>query len=272
MSITTLVVCADSHINSTVGLCTPVVDLDDGTYHASRSQRWLYECWIDFCKRAGEAPGRKIAILNGDLGELDVKRRSYQLITPNKATILKMVIDTLEPLLSVVDAVYILRGTAAHTGKSAWLEEAVANDIETVVHHNGTASWWHYRGKCEDVRLDVAHHASMSGLPWTLKNSALRMAAKTVFQYAESYQQPAPHLVIRSHNHKTADSYNNYSSRAIFTPAFCLPTEYAYRAGHENDLADIGGMLITCENGVYDYKDPILYRPKESKRLWSMTM
>jgi len=37
-------VVADTHPNSTVGLCPPEVELDDGgTYHASKAQRWLWE-------------------------------------------------------------------------------------------------------------------------------------------------------------------------------------------------------------------------------------
>lgn len=271
---TTLAIVADLHVNSTVGLCTPVVNLDDGgTYHASPSQRWLHSCWLDFCAKVQASPGRKVAIINGDVGELDTKRRSYQLISPNKATIVSLVLDVLSPLIEVVDQVYITRGTCAHTGKSAWLEEAVASDITNVVRESkAAASWWHIRSVCEGVRLDIAHHAQMGGLPWTEKHAALRLAEKLMWRYAITHGQPPPHLAIRSHNHRTADSYNNYDTRVLFTPAWCLPTEYNYRAGHENDLADYGGMLVTCQDGAYTYDEPVLYHPAESRRLWKLKM
>ena len=273
MTTTTLAIVADLHVNSTVGLCTPVVNLDDGgTYHASPSQRWLHSCWLDFCEKVKASPGRKVAIINGDLGELDIKRRSYQLVSPNKATIVSLVLDVLSPLIEVVDQVYVMRGTAAHTGKSSWLEEAIAQDIITAVHSPEAASWWHIRAKVEDVRLDVAHHASMGGLPWTAKNAANKLAAETIFTYAEEYQQPAPHLVIRSHNHRKADSYNNFSVRTIFTPAWCLPTENEMRNGKYNQRADNGGTLITCQDGQYTYNGPVMYKPAESKRLWRLKM
>lgn len=273
MTQTTLVIVSDEHINSAVGLCKPEINLDDGgTYHVSRGVRWLWNCWLDFCQQASAAPGRKIAILNGDLGELDTKRRSYQLITPNKATIQRMVMDTIEPLLSVVDQVYVMRGTAAHTGKSAWLEEAIGNDLTNSVKQDDAGSWWHLRAVVEGIRLDIAHHASMGGLPWTAKNAANKLAAETVFTYVEEYQQPAPHLVIRSHNHRRADSYDNFSVRVIFTPAWCLPTENEMRNGKYNQRADNGALLITCEDGKYKYDGPVLYRPAESRRLWRMKM
>lgn len=274
MSITTLAIVADLHINSTVGLCTPVVNLDDGgTYHASRSQRWLHDCWLDYCEKVKVSPGRKVALINGDVGELDTKRRSYQLVSPNKSTIVKLCIDVLSPLIEQVEAVYVIRGTCAHTGKSAWLEETIANDItNNVPSSKSVASWWHLRAVVEGVRVDVAHHANMGGLPWTEKHAALRLAERTMWRYAITHKQPAPHLIIRSHNHRTADSYHNYETRAIFTPAWCLPTDYNFRAGHENDLADYGGMIITCQDGTYNYDDPVLYTPRESKKLWSLSI
>ena len=114
-----LICVSDLHINSTVALSPPVVNLDDGgTYHASRGQRWLWECWLDFTERVTGLPGRKVLLINGDMGELDTKRRSNQLITVNKANIQRLVLDTLEPLVTAVDSLIVIRGTMAHTGKA----------------------------------------------------------------------------------------------------------------------------------------------------------
>lgn len=267
---TTLVIVSDLHINSTAGLCTPVVSREKGDYHAHRPQRELWESWLDFCSKAQAAPGRKVAIINGDIGELDAKRRTYELITPNKAEILAMIPEVIEPLIKIVDQVYVMRGTPAHSGKGAWLEEAIGNDLTNSVKQGKVASWYHLRAVVEGIRFDFAHHASMGGLPWTAANAANKLAAKTIFQYADQYQQPSPHLVIRSHNHRTADSYNNHSTRAIFTPCWSLSTEYGFRNGHENDLPHIGGMLITCDSGKYEYNGPVLYKPAESRKIWRL--
>ena len=83
-----LIAVSDLHINSSVAICPPRVQLDDGgTYHPSPGQRWLNECFADFQARVNELKGVKVLMLCGDMGELDVKRRSNQLITTNKATI-----------------------------------------------------------------------------------------------------------------------------------------------------------------------------------------
>jgi len=270
-----LVVTNDQHTNSTVAVCPPVVNLDDGgTYHASRTQRALWDCWRDFWQQANELTKgyRRVGVFNGDLGELDTKKRSVQLISLNKATILSMVIETLEPALGILDAAYFMRGTAAHTGKSSWLEEAVAADTDiTVRESQAAASWWHYRGAASGVRFDIAHHATMGGLPWTSKNAANKLAALTLWYYRVSRNEKAPHVAIRSHNHSTADSYDNFPVRAIFTGAWTILTEHGYRIGLENVLSDIGGMVILCDAGQYTVKK-IPYEPMKDKKIWALKM
>ena len=66
---TVLAVLADTHINSTVGLCRPAVHRDDGgEYLASVAQRWLWECYQDFLRRTTQlaAGARVIGVVNGD--------------------------------------------------------------------------------------------------------------------------------------------------------------------------------------------------------------
>src|SRR3990167_4425730 len=272
---TALIITADKHVNSTVAICPPVVNLDyGGTYHATRTQREFYDYWLDFIQRAKELTTgyRRVGVVNGDLGELDTKKRSIQLITLNKATIQRMIIDVLEPELAILDAVYIMRGTAAHTGKSSWLEEAIANDIDiTVRESEGAASWWHYRGLADRVRVDLAHHAPLGSSPTTKYNGANALAWKTLWYYNVRRKQPAPHLVIRSHNHTRADSFDNFECRALFTPCWTALTEHGYRSGYENEIPDIGGYVILCDGEDYQVKK-INYQLSAGRRLWKLTM
>ncbi len=70
---TTLAVIADTHINSTVGLVRPQINLDDGgTYKASRAQRRLWDYWLEYWRSAPKAD-RVIGIFVGDMVEGDVK-------------------------------------------------------------------------------------------------------------------------------------------------------------------------------------------------------
>jgi hypothetical protein len=207
---TQLIVLSDLHINSTVAVCPPRVQLDDGgTYHASRTQQWLWACLNDIIAQALEIQAdKRVLVLNGDLGELDTKKRSIQLVTLNKATILGMVIDTLEPLLAVTDATYIVRGTPAHEGKSCWLETQVGADIDAVPDpRTGAPSWWHIRSACEDVRLDIAHHASMGSRWWSKANAVLSTAASMEIDYMIGMEQNPKLRIMQVREGSNLDSH-----------------------------------------------------------------
>ena len=266
---TTVAIFSDTHINSTVGLCPPVVNLDDGgTFRSSPLQRDLWRFWLDYWEQIGKLPGKKVCIINGDLGELDTKRRTNQIITPNKATIQRIVLDTLAPAFDTCGAFVFIRGTQAHIGKSAWLEEAIAQDVDATVrcHKDAPASWYHWRGVVDGVRFDVAHHAAMGRLPHTEKNAGNKIASTILYRYCVDMKEKPPHVAVRSHNHRYADSGGNYETFAVCTPAFTAATEYVYRIGQENSVADIGGLAFVCDKGKYDLKD-YRYKPRKGK-LW----
>jgi hypothetical protein len=272
---TALISIADPHINSTVAVCPKVIKLDDGgTYHSSRTQHWLMECWLDFCAKAKEITEgyKKIALFVGDLTELDRKDRGTQIITPNKATILGMVQDTIAPLVDFTNANYFFRGTAAHTGKSSWSEEAIASDTDnTIPSVNGAYSHWHYRGVASGVPVDIAHHTSMGKKPWTKKNAANNAAAEIMWNYQVDRFVKAPKLALRAHVHAYATSGDNYPCEVNCLPSWTTKTEYAYRVGYENAISDIGGIIYLCENGNFD-RIKLFYEPKESRRIWALEM
>ena len=262
-----IIAVGDTHINSSIGLCLPSFNLDDGgTYKASKKQRALWEAWLDFWQTMSKIEAdRKILFLNGDVGELDINRRTTQLITVNKANVLSLIVETLAPALDVVDDIYVIRGTIAHVGKSAWIEEALADDLGAIP--NGDAkSHWHFRGVCEGVKLDITHHAAMGRLPWTEKNAANKIASIVIYRYLHDMKQPIPDIVFRSHNHRYSDSGGNYDTFAVCLPCWQLKTEYVFRLGQENTLPDIGGVYAICEDGKYTY-DKILYKPR-TNRVW----
>jgi hypothetical protein len=178
-----------------------------------------------------------------------------------------MVLDTLAPMLDVVDDVIIVRGTQAHVGKGAWIEEAIAQDLDNTINQAvSPASWYHFRGMFGGVKFDVAHHASMGRLPHTEKNAANKIAATILYRYRVDMDQPAPDVAIRSHNHRRADSGGNYPTFALCTRCWSLATEYAYRIGGENSLADIGGHVFQCEGGEYKHTE-MAYEPRKG-RIW----
>jgi hypothetical protein len=99
-------------------------------------------------------------------------------------------------------------------------------------------------------------------------NAASKLAERAELYYYR-LGKPLPHVVIRSHNHKKADSGDNYSLKAFFTPSWTLKTEFAYRQGHELELADIGGLIFTIEGDKVSH-EWVLYPPKENRRVWAL--
>lgn len=149
---------SDLHVGSTVGLLTGPVELDDGgTYHPTREQDWLAECWSDFWdwvdteKRAANA--RLVTVVNGDVGDMN-SHSAFQLFSVNPAIILDAAAAALEEPCVVSDVVHIVRGTEAHSGGSAWLECKLAQEI------GAPPAWWHLEMELEGVRFDCAHHPS----------------------------------------------------------------------------------------------------------------
>lgn len=275
-----LTIVSDLHVNSTVGLCPRSVNLDDkGTYYPNKTQKWLWRYWLDAWEQTKEfiqGVDTKILLVNGDAVDADHKNRSNQYVTGNQATILKMAVQVLEPGLSVVDKVLFIRGTPAHVGKDAEMEEELANDILNVVRDEDAktpdktapASWWHYRGMIENVAVDFTHHTSMGTLAWTDKNAANKIAADAIMQYTLAGQR-LPQLVIRSHVHRHADSHDNYPVRAIVTPAWQSMTGYGAKL-NPNRLSDIGMItLLIDDNKIYNELKVITKLSQNTRSVWT---
>jgi hypothetical protein len=260
----TIVVISDLHINSAVALCKPSVELDDGQeVKISKGQRWLWNNWLDFLERVEKAEPDTL-VVNGDAVEGDTKNRSYQVLTKNRSSAIRFAADVLDPLCKMVGASYFVRGTAAHGGKSANIEEDLAKDLGGMrSKETGAYSHWSLNFDVEGVRINFAHHTSMSGIPWGRKKAAMILSERLLFESAQNGEL-APHLAVRGHVHRWADSYDAYPIRSLILPCWQLATEYIHRINPDS-LAECGGVLIRCSAGNYEI-EKIDYKPKA--RTW----
>lgn len=257
---------SDAHTNSTVGLCPPCVNLDDGgTYQASKAQRWLWVNYNKYVTRVAQIAKQHnasiTAIFGGDMLEGDSKNRSKQVITRNKSTILSMTAEVLKPLVDISQRAFFLRGTGAHVGKSAELEEELANDCTIAVHMpDGAASWWSLLAEFDGVLFDAAHHGRFGSTPWGKTNPLNQLAARLIMEYAG---RRLPAVAIRSHRHKYGSTYDNYPVMVVQSPAWQLATEYVSSLGMP-EIADIGGLIFTCDRGSYTW-EKMLFTPELTK-------
>jgi hypothetical protein len=259
-------VTSDHHAGSTVSLCPPSVDLDDGgSYQASRAQAWLWQCWRDFWDEAARVRDRLNANLlcayNGDLVEGDHHGTS-QIISRHpgiEQAVARRVLDV--PQALAPDYSFVVRGTESHVGKSGKAEEALAAYLGAEGDpESGTNSWWHLRVERQGVPMDFAHHGRMGQRPWTKANATSMLAAQIFYEHAERGEK-WPRLAFRSHYHQWQDSHLSHPVRVIQTPAWQLKTAYVHKVAPES-LADVGGALAIVRDGEIHSVRPILFTPK----------
>ena len=268
----TLAIISDLHCGSTVGLCHPnEVTLDDGgTYTPSKVQRWLWDNWLAFWSRAKEVKGSgSLGVLcNGDLIDGD-HHGTPQIITRDPNVQLYVLKECFAPVLALKpEMAIVVRGTEAHVGKGASMEESFArwlNKEGVAVPKDGDTSMyshWHFRGAILGHLVDCAHHGRVGQRPWTKSGVVGNLAAQIVMEYANRRESP-PTLAIRSHYHTFHDTYNLFATRLIQTPGFQIHTAFAHKVVPEV-LSDIGGVLVTFEKDKAPEVEVVLFRPHRS--------
>ena len=256
---------ADNHTNRTTGLLYPTTKLDDGLeIKYSKGQQWMWECFIDCCNFAKEIARKNKADiwleLKGDIADGDTKSRTFQVITNNPSTIIKTTIKTLQPALDIASRYFVLRGTAAHTGKSGFYEEIIANEIGAEeCPATGTSTWWQLDFEAAGVLFHGQHHGPLGRLPWTLPNALNSMATRIMLAYAG---QRIPDVSTQGHNHQYGTSGDNYPVEVVALPSWELNKygDYPNRLGII-EIADIGSVMFLCKNGKYE-KIKRLYKPE----------
>jgi hypothetical protein len=257
-----IAVTSDTHIRSTVGLCSPRgVALDDGGwYKPSKAQLWLWDIWQEGWERVGECAAKSGApvwwVSNGDIGDGDHHQTS-QLASRNPVAESELVRDALAVPLEGLgpERIFIVRGTASHVGESACVEERTARGLSKNwpvqwADEPHQASWWHLMMECEGVYLDFLHHGRTGYRPWTHWNATALLAAQITMERVKGGER-IPNLAIRSHFHRHSDSYDAQPCRVIQTPAFQLGTAYVHQKVPES-LADIGMIWIVVDGDHYE--------------------
>lgn len=257
---TILAVVSDMHIGSTVGLCPPKTRLDDGGFYiASSTQRAVWKAWLEYwdmvatIKRNRNA--RVITVFNGDTVDRN-KHTAHQSITTNEATVIAVAAEALRPAVRVSERLCMIRGTAAHVGRGANLEEQLSNeyadDFLILDRQAGTRTWWRWFPEIEGVKFDIAHHpATSSRRPWSKDAAAARLSAILRVEYLEAGLD-VPDVAIRAHMHKAASSGRFGKPETFAMPSWELNCHFAHRLGSTPPVEPVGGLIFVLENGEYD--------------------
>lgn len=257
-----VVLIADLHVGSTIGLCNPVVGLDDGgEYHFNSLQKleydyWTREFWPYVWANEKKDKRKTIVIGNGDMVDGD-HHGTFQTWTRNIDEQENECAKLLEPIAKRASRVYMTRGTPAHVLPSASSDEQVARKIKAQKFtkeplNTRTHSTFHLSLDVYGVLFNVAHHGPNPGTRMWTYGSTLRSYCKTIVFDAMCQGARPPDVVIRSHVHKrTWETIRDYGHvcECLITPAWQWKTEYAHRVASHEDVAHVGGVIVEIDDG-----------------------
>lgn len=263
----------DLHTGSTVGLCVPRFQRDDGDWWtASPGQRWLWENWLRFTDHLGEQKVKHgvplIGFINGEAVDKNWHKTS-QLVSVNTSDILRLGKRVLRPFVDVCDHLILTRGTEAHSGINGELDEIIAEQMGATPDPLGRYARWTWNDEVAGVLWDVAHHPGAGGTRESATGrAALTLGMETILRY-ERLGLPRPHLIIRGHNHVPGDSGDNFftadrKTRAYILPGWQLPTSFTYRINGSE--LPVGGLVVKCSNGDWEAESWREYLVKGGKR------
>jgi hypothetical protein len=269
-----LVVVGDTHINSLTGIAMPDTPLEGGgKYQPNKLQLWLYERFNDFITTVGKVqaetkPTATILVLTGDIVDINLKD-PLDLITQNEAQVVRHGVDILEPLVSLADTRFFLKGTPVHVKQAGMLEELVAQRLGFWYDYPTKAfTRWLLHLQIDDVLFNIAHHGRAGRTAWTAMNPMMNFAANLLIE-SISAKRRAPDVVIRAHNHLFLDTGQALPIRVIQAPCWQFPNSYVFKQNIVR-RPSIGGLLMEIdgdkcklhEGTIYDI-DTYEYAPIE---------
>lgn len=249
---------ADWHVNDMLALCPPKFHRErEATHRPGKAVRSLWVAWTEFWeivkrkKEELEAAGKDVdvyAVCNGDLGDIN-KHSKAQLISTLKNDVVRAMVDVAQPMIGVVEKnIFVIRGTAAHTGANGELEEQFAEDIGAIpCNYEDSRSWWVLRANFSGVSTHITHHGPTgTGLPNKKDQSAARAAEYTANAYNRARLR-LPKLAVYAHRHYAA-SGREMGVECRFLPSWKLVGAFGYRIG-VTIAEPVGGYWCVCHNG-----------------------
>lgn len=246
----TVVILSDLHTGHRTGLCPLEVDTGDGSgYKSTPQQRTMYyRAWLPLVEKILKLRDF-VLVLNGDLGDYDVKKRGMPLISTNPNALLMASFDLLFPLVEASRKTVILRGTDAHVGTNGAHEETLAIALDKrypgKIHpaEGKTLTHPHVTAEIDGLRYDIAHHteASPGKAQTTRATFPVRVGVAVYNRYREAGEK-LPDVIVRGHNHYPAQA-DYKGMRILCLPGWQWPTEYVYRIGGAEIIASFGGAI-----------------------------
>ena len=256
-------VVSDLHCGSRLGLAPSSIRLDDGgTYVPSEAQqtlkKWWDEFWGEFVPTATKGEPYDV-VCNGDVVE-GVPHGSVAHFSAIMDEHCQAAVDLLRPVVSHKNCVayWHVRGTEAHVGKSAELEERVARELGAVKSRTGQYARWELWKKLGPHLIHFLHHVGTTGSA-AHEASAVNAELTALLTESARWNEKTPDALCRSHRHRAIEVRVPGPRGwrfAVVTPAWQLRTPFAFKVpGARVSSPQIGGLVIRSVDG-YLYTVP----------------
>ena len=248
--INNVVVVSDTHSGCRLALCPPEIVLDDGgTYHHSPLQAKIWgmwqEFWGDFVPSATKHEPFVI-VLNGD-GLDGQPHQSKTPISLNVADQMNICEACLRPYIQGAEALYWIRGTEAHVGKSAENEELIAKRLDAKPNTQGMYARYDLWKKVDDRLVHILHHIGTT-TSQAYESTALHKELTESYIEAARWGHQPPAVIVRSHRHRHFETKISTSlghAIAVVTPGWQGKTPFMWRiAGARLSTPQFGGIVV----------------------------
>jgi len=261
MVVANLVLIADLHAGCRTGLypCDRALQLDDGgDYRPSRLQRKAWAMWREFwdewvprvCRRGPYA----VAVV-GDLVD-GTHHKSVHQISHNPVDQKRIAAALLGPIVKRCGGrFFVVRGTEAHVGPSAHLEEDLAESLGAVPDEEGRFAryeLWKLVGPRESRKcalVHAMHHIGTTGSSH-YESTAVHKELVEAFQESGRWGNRAPDFVVRAHRHRylhTEIATEHGRAVSVVLPGWQGKTPFTFRIpGGRQSQPQFGGVIIRC--------------------------
>jgi len=252
LQVKNIVVISDTHFGSTLSICPPKFQLDDGGFYTpSPLQRTLWRYWTDFWgwidERLDGAP--HILVHNGDV--LDgVHHKTTTLVSHNLKDQENMSVQCLQPRVDKALKFFQIRGTEAHVGPSADCEERIAKRLNADVDPDTNQhSRWELTMKFGREILHFSHHIGTTSSTAYESSAPMREIAASFIE-AGQWGDVSPTILVRSHRHRYIE-VKPANCRIVVTPAWQAKTPFVFKMDRMRSPM-FGGLLIRLgDEGVH---------------------
>ena len=255
-----IVVISDTHCGCRLALCPPKFKLDDGgTYRQSALQKKIWRMWQQFW---GEFVPRAtrgepfVVVHNGDAIDGQPHGSKSQIST-NISDQVSMAYECLAPVVEACGGNYYhIRGTESHVGKSAEVEEILANRLGAIPDGQGQRARYDLR-KTIGPKKKIVHCLHHVGSVGSQSYEAAAPGRELVESYVEAarWGYKAPAVVVRSHRHRqiaiqfpvqdVTETTETGSAWSVVTPCWQAKTPFVWRIPQGRlSVPQWGGIVV----------------------------